>query len=290
MTAPGPSASVVTRPVSLDAASQLCRTAVPEQPKASRRVRVIREDSTNFAWLGAAAGTVAVAGQAADPRSGLTVWLRRSACRVGSGAGRRRHWCAIARRGAIASIVGRVPGGEVAGVRAHRLVVVAGDGDRVPDDGAQPRLRGDVDGVPAAGRRCRRVRVVADPVGDVLLEGAACLDGHHLHSTADAEKWQVSGDRSRGEGELGDVTARPGALHGGVRLRAIARRLHVRPPASTRPSRWDTTVLAHSGSGARRGTTSGYPRPVRSCRGRRVATVRRVRPSTNPTWPARRSR
>ena len=74
------------------------------------------------------------------------------------------------------------------------------------------------------------VGVVADGVGQVLLERAAVRDVEHLHAAADPQQRHVAGLGGVHQRELEVVAQRRHGVRFGMALRAVARRVDVAPP------------------------------------------------------------
>ena len=99
--------------------------------------------------------------------------------------------------------------GDQPGMGPDRLVVVAAnrviDPDEAGHDGAGLRADGDVTEPVRAGR----VLLVADDVGDVLVEDSSDPGGLELHATADHEGRQVTSRRLVEQRELPGVPVGP---------------------------------------------------------------------------------
>ncbi len=116
------------------------------------------------------------------------------------------------------------------------LVVVRRHVERqVADDPGEEAARDRLDVVRGVQPRRRRVRLVTDPVRDVLLEDAPGRDGHHLHPAADAEDRQVDLLGGPHEGDLPGVAVGALGLRGRVRRGAVEARSDVRSPRHDEP-------------------------------------------------------
>ena len=71
------------------------------------------------------------------------------------------------------------------------------------------------------------VALVADPLGQVLLQRSTDCDVQHLHSAADAEQRQIARERPQGEGDLETIAVRVRAADLRMGLLAVAGRVDV---------------------------------------------------------------